>query len=130
VPSSAVALATNGSCELVSLHGTFPASEDIFRVAAIGAGNAWVEIGLVGGSYQTGQATVKLQQGKKLTLMNNADSTRYVIELRKNCAVTTAPVTTTTTTTTPAIPPPAAPATTATIPVVTDSLDTTTPSAG
>jgi len=119
-----VAIATNGSCEIVPLNGTFPGTEDIFRVTAIGAGDTSVKIALVGGSYQSGQPTATLQRGKTLTLVNNADGTRYVLELRTSCDVST---TLRPTTSTAALPVPPAPTTTATTPVVTDALDTTTP---
>jgi len=90
-----------------------------------------VKIGIVGGSYDSGQATAMLELGKKLTLVNTADGSRYVIALEAKCdVVAPAPGAPTTTTTTPTITPPApalaAPAapTTPTTPIVTDALDT------
>ena len=71
--------------------------------------------------------------GEKLTLVNTADGTRYVIQLKAKCDVQSTPagttsgsatVTTPGTTTVPAVPP----ATTVTTPIVTDALDTTVPS--
>ena len=82
------------------------------------------QAGTSGSCFLGSTATLKL--GDKLTLVNTADGTRYVIVLKAKCEVNTTPVptapttttsTTTTTTTT----------TTATTPIVTDSLDTTTP---
>lgn len=123
---TAVALATNGSCEEVALKGTFPSDEDIFRLVWIARDGKSVKIAIVGGAYDSGVEAATLKLGDKLTLVNTADGTRYVIVLKAKCDVKTAPVptaptttsTTTTTTTT---------TTTATTPIVTDSLDTTTP---
>jgi hypothetical protein len=122
-----VLISTNGVCERVALKGTFPGDEDIFTVVSIAKDGKSVEIGVVGGSYDSGQATATLKRGEKLTLVNTADGTRYVIALESKCnaqaqsshTTPTAPVATappTTTTTTP----------TTTTPIVTDSLDTTT----
>lgn len=128
VPATApgtVAISTNGACEIVALKGTFPGSEDIFRVTAIAKDGKSVKIAVVGGKYDSGQATATLKKGEKLTLVNTADGTRYVILFKDSCDTETAPVPggiTTTTTTAPAVvsPPPAA-----TTPVVTDAVDTT-----
>jgi hypothetical protein len=125
-----VLISTNGVCERVALKGTFPADEDIFRVVSIEPEGKAVEIAVVGGSYDSGKATATLKRGEKLTLVNTADGTRYVIGLLSTCntqadpsnATPTAPVATS---------PVAAPSTstpTTTTPIVTDSLDTTAPS--
>ena len=119
-----VLISTNGVCQRVALKGTFPFNEDIFQVVSIAPDGKSVEIGVVGGSYDSGQATATLKLGETLTLVNTADGTRYVIALNSKCDVQTAPVppatTTVTTTTTTST-------TTSTTPIVTDSLDTTTP---
>ena len=47
------------------------------RVRDIGS----VKIGIAGGSFESGGATVTLQKNKPLTLMNTADGTRYVLRL-------------------------------------------------
>jgi hypothetical protein len=39
------------------------------------------KIGVAGGSYESGAATVTLAKGKSVTLMNTADGTRYVLRL-------------------------------------------------
>jgi hypothetical protein len=39
------------------------------------------KIGIAGGSYENGAATVTLAKGKTVTLMNTADGTRYVLRL-------------------------------------------------
>jgi hypothetical protein len=142
---TSVSISTNGVCETIAVKATFPSGEDIFRVVSIAENGKSVEIAVVGGSYDSGQATATLKLGEKLTLINTADGTRYVISLQSKCdpeqqdgrsgttpattspasttpvppapaATTTAATTTTTTTTTPAT----------TTPIVTDALDPTT----
>ncbi len=118
------AISTNGACEVVPLKGTFPGSEDIFRVTSIATNGKSVKIAVVGGSYDGGQGTVTLAKGKKLTLVNTADGTRYVLLLKDSCDVETAPVAAGTTTSASR---PSTPATTTapttTEPIVEDALD-------
>jgi hypothetical protein len=125
-------LSTNGVCETVAVNGTFPADEDIFRVVSIAKDGKSVEIGVVGGSYDSGQATATLKRGEKLTLVNTADGTRYVIALQSKCNAQAQPSRTGTTGPVATTPVAAAPSTTTTTsstttPIVTDSLDTTAP---
>jgi hypothetical protein len=137
IPTSAL-IATNGVCEQVAVNGTFPATENIFRLASIAKDGKSVKIGIVGGSFDNGQPTATLKLGGKLTLVNTADGTRYVIELESKCANVAASGTTTTAatstqpvSTTPVSPAPTPTTTTTdtvTSPIVTDSVDTTTPS--
>jgi hypothetical protein len=128
---TSVAISTNGYCETVSVNGTFPGNEDIFRVVSIAKDGKSAKIAVVGGAYDSGQATATLKMGEKLTLVNTADGTRYLIVLKAKCDVESTPVapsisstSTSTTTTVAAVPP----TTTVTTPIVTDSLDTTVPS--
>ena len=127
VAPSAVAISTNGLCENLGVNGTFPGTEDIFRVISIAKDGKSVKIAVVGGAYDSGQSTVTLKQGEKLTLVNTADGTRYVLLLKAKCDVETLPASGSSTTTGTATV--AAPTTIATpaTPIVTDALDTTTP---
>jgi hypothetical protein len=129
-PPTAAAIATNGTCETVALNGTFPGTQGIFRVVWIARNGASVKIAVVGGAFDSGQPTATLELGQKLTLVNTADGTRYVIALEKKCAVQTQTAPAGTTSTTPPVTTTAAPAPvpTVTTPIVTDSVDTTTPS--
>ena len=126
-PTSAL-ISTNNVCERLTVDGSFPGGEDIFRVVSIAKDGKSVEIGVVGGSYDSGQPTATLKLGEKLTLVNTADGTRYVIALKAKCDVIAPPQQTATTstpattTTTPATPLPTT-TTTATTPIVTDALD-------
>lgn len=125
VAPTSVSLSTNGECEVVTPNGTFPNDEDIFRLISIAKDGKSVKIGVVGGAYDSGAAAVTLELGKKLTLVNTADGTRYVLLLQAKCDVTTSPASGAATTTTPT-PTVTAPTTsTVTTPIVTDALDTT-----
>jgi hypothetical protein len=132
-PTSAL-ISTNGECDRVSVNGTFPMSENIFRLVSIAKNGQSVQIAIVGGSYDSGQPTATLKMGQKMTLVNTADGTRYVIELMAKCSVVNDPSAqgTSPTSTTPVspTPPPSTTTTTTettTTPIVTDGLDTTTP---
>ena len=113
------------------MNGTFPANENIFRLVSIARNGKSVEVGVVGGSFDSGQSTATLKLGEKLTLVNTADGTRYVVELKSKCSVVAQPGSSTSpqTPTTPVAPAPAPSATptTTTTPIVTDFLDTTVP---
>ncbi len=137
-PANTALISTNGVCQSVSVNGTFPNGQNVFRLISIAKDGKSVQIAVVGGSYDSGQPAATLKLGGKLTLVNTADGTRYVISLMAKCAVVqpSRPAGTTTSstpagsapapaTTTPQAAPPA-PTTTATTPIVTDSLDTTT----
>ncbi len=103
-----------------SLHSRrrqgFPTSDPLFKLIALGKKN--IRIGVLGGSFTSGAPTIKLVKGKRLTLANQADGSRYVIQLLKLTTATPPPppaggssrapagtttaATTVTTTTTPA----------------------------
>jgi hypothetical protein len=122
-----VAISTNGECELVAVNGLFPRTENIFRVVSIARDGKSAKIAVVGGAYDSGVATVTIKLGERVTLVNTADGTRYVILLTGRCDVEASPVpgTATTSPTTTVAPP--ATTSSGTTPIVTDSLDTTTP---
>jgi hypothetical protein len=123
-----VFLSTNGVCEQVPVDGTFPGDEDVFRVVEVAKTGKWVKIAIVGGSYDSGQATATAKLGVKLTLVNTADGTRYLIVLRAKCAPV--PPGAAPTSTAPAVTPappvvqaPLVPAQSSTPPIVTDAYD-------
>jgi hypothetical protein len=123
---TSVSISTNGACETVAVHGTFPGQDGAFRLVSIAKDGKSAQIGVVGGSFDSGQPAATLKLGEKLTLVNTADGTRYVLVLKAKCEVGTQPANNVPAT--PAITPaPPAPTTTATTPIVTDALDTTTP---
>jgi len=122
------------------VKGTFPATENIFRLVSIAKDGKSVQVGIVGGSFDSGQPTATLKLGDKLTLVNTADGTRYVIELKAKCAgledqpggtqttaTPTQPVPTTPVAPTPTPTPTTTTTDTVTTPIVTDADDTSPP---
>ena len=81
-PSAKVSKATitvNGVANQVSVGTSFPAASPVFTLVSLTPSAA--KIGIAGGSYENGEATVTLAKGKTVTLMNTADGTRYVLRL-------------------------------------------------
>jgi hypothetical protein len=72
-------ISVNGTSELVAVGKTFPSSDPVFRLVSLTRTTA--KIGIAGGSLSTGDATATLTKGKKVTLMNTADGTRYELIL-------------------------------------------------
>ena len=78
---TAARISVNGTSELVDLSKTFPSADPVFRLVALTRTTA--KIGIAGGSLSTGDGTTTLTRGKKVTLMNTADGTRYELVLVK-----------------------------------------------
>ena len=76
-PASAQ-ISVNGVTEQVLVAATFPAGDPVFQLVSLGRTTA--KIGIAGGSLSTG-GTTTLKMGKKVTLMNTADGTRYDLVL-------------------------------------------------
>jgi hypothetical protein len=76
---TAARISVNGIRELVDLGKAFPSSDPVFRLVSLTRTTA--KIGIAGGSLSTGDATATLTKGKKVTLMNTADGTRYELLL-------------------------------------------------
>jgi hypothetical protein len=74
-----VAISVNGTVSRVSTEGTFPSGTPVFRLVSWSKGTA--QIGIVGGSYATGDPTIALRVGTPVTLENQTDGKRYKIEL-------------------------------------------------
>jgi hypothetical protein len=72
-------LTVNGSPSSVGVGSSFPGSSPVFTLVSLTPRAA--KIGIAGGSYENGAATVTLAKGKTVTLMNTADGTRYVLRL-------------------------------------------------
>ena len=79
--ASATSLAINGVAEDVTPEQPFPADEPTFVLVSVAADGKSVEIGVNGGEYANGGDTLKLALGKKVTLQNTADGSRYELEL-------------------------------------------------
>ena len=68
-------ISVNGIPSTVAGGGSFPAAAPVFNLVSLTASAA--KIGIAGGSYENGAATVTLKRGKTVTLLNTADGTRY-----------------------------------------------------
>ena len=79
--ATATSIAVNGAAEDVKLETPFPAAEPTFVLVSVAADGKSVEIGVDGGEYANGGETLKLLLGKKLTLQNTADGSRFELEL-------------------------------------------------
>ena len=79
--ATATSIAVNGVAEDVTVEVPFPVSEPTFVLVSIAKDGKSVEIGVDGGEYASGGETLKLLLGKKLTLQNTADGSRYELEL-------------------------------------------------
>jgi hypothetical protein len=77
-PTSAK-ISVNGATEPVTVGATFPSSDPVFRLVSLTKTSA--KVAVAGGSLSTGSPTVTLTKGKKVTLMNTADGTRYELVL-------------------------------------------------
>ena len=61
--------------------GSFPAADPVFILESLATDGKSAQISVAGGSYSDGKQTIKLQIGKKLTLQNTSDGSRYDLEL-------------------------------------------------
>jgi hypothetical protein len=77
--SQTVAISVNGVVSHVAVDDTFPSASPVFRLVSFAKGTA--QIGIVGGSYESGDQTLTLHQGQAVTLENQTSGTRYKIEL-------------------------------------------------
>ena len=74
-----IAIKVNGAVSRVGSQGTFPARSPVFRVVSWTKDSA--QVGIVGGSYATGDATLTLRVGKEVTLQNTTNGKTYRLEL-------------------------------------------------
>jgi hypothetical protein len=73
-------ISINGAATDVSVSGTFPEGDPIFKLVSLTKTTA--KVGIVGGTYASGTQTITLKKGgKPVTLMNTADGTTYVLRL-------------------------------------------------
>lgn len=74
-------ISINGATESVATLGEFPAADPVFVLESLATDGKSVLISVAGGSYTNGKQTVKLLIGKRLTLQNTSDGSRYDLEL-------------------------------------------------
>jgi hypothetical protein len=72
-------IAVNGTKETVSVSGTFPEGNPVFKLVSLGDDTA--KVGVASGSLKGGAQTVTLSKGEPLTLLNTVDGKRYRLEL-------------------------------------------------
>jgi hypothetical protein len=80
--ADSTSIAVNGVAEGVAVGGTFPKAQPTFVLVSLGKNGSSVQIGIAGGEYAGGRATMTLAFGKKVTLQNTADGSRYELELK------------------------------------------------
>ena len=80
--AGATSIAVNGVAEDVALEGTFPKDEPTFVLVSVATNGKSVQVGIAGGEYAGGGETMTLTFGKKVTLQNTADGSRYELELK------------------------------------------------
>jgi hypothetical protein len=97
----------NGKKQLFGAGATFPQEAPLFKLHSIA--KKGLKIGVLGGTFVNGQPYLVLQQGHKVTLLNQTDGTKFVIVYVKKMIAPANELTSPTQTTTT----PAAPATTA-----------------
>lgn len=74
-----VSISVNGTTSRVARGGTFPSGTPVFRLVSYADGTA--RIGIVGGSYSTGDPTLELTLDKPVTLQNTSNGRRYKLVL-------------------------------------------------
>jgi hypothetical protein len=74
-----VSISVNGTTSHVARGGAFPSSTPVFRLVSWTTGAA--RIGIVGGSYSTGDPTLELTLDKPVTLQNTSNGQRYKLVL-------------------------------------------------
>ena len=79
--AAATSISVNGVAEDVTVEASFPKDEPTFVLVDLASNGKSVEIGIAGGEYASGGETITLGLGKKLTLQNTADGSRYELEL-------------------------------------------------
>jgi hypothetical protein len=78
-PANTAEIEVNGTKEKVTLGGSFPASDPVFKLVSIQGQTA--NVGLVSGEFSTGSNTISINVGESLVLVSDPDKTRYVIKL-------------------------------------------------
>jgi hypothetical protein len=67
----------NGRRQLIEVGGLFPKRQPLFQLISLG--HKRMQIGLVTGSFSDGSRTFKLLRGRRITLVDETDGSRYAI---------------------------------------------------
>jgi hypothetical protein len=79
VQAPTVTISVNGAASHVVRGGAFPSASPVFRLVSWAKGTA--RVGIVGGSYSTGDPTLELIIDKPVTLQNTSNGQRYKLVL-------------------------------------------------
>ena len=79
--AAATSISVNGVAQDVAIEAAFPKDEPTFVLVEVAKSGKAVEIGIAGGEYANGGETITLALGRKITLQNTADGSRYELEL-------------------------------------------------
>lgn len=99
-PPNAAVVKINGLRQVVFVGDGFPRANPLFKLVSLG--DKTIRVGVLSGSFTSGLPTIKLAKGKRVTLANEVDGSRYVIKLVALTTATPPPATTTPASTTPA----------------------------
>ena len=72
-------ISVNGKAETVRVGASFPSGNPVFRLVSLARGSA--NIGIANGSYASGAQTIRLSNGRPVTLVDTADGVRYTVRL-------------------------------------------------
>jgi hypothetical protein len=89
-PPNAALIEMNGQRQIVDIGEPFPAGAPLFKLIALDKKS--IEIGVFAGSFSSGDPTLAVKKGHKITLVNQFDGTHYVLKL---VGLTVAPATAT-----------------------------------
>jgi hypothetical protein len=81
VAKTSAEIEVNGVAETVSVDSVFPAANPMFLLVKVSPKAVAIKVA-EGGSFASGDATLKLTLGKPVTLVNTADGTRFVLLLK------------------------------------------------
>jgi hypothetical protein len=88
-PPNAAVIKTNGKLQVIFVGDSFPTANPLFKL--VGLGKKGVRIAVLGGSFAAGVPTMKLITAKEVTFANQADGSRYAVELLRLMSVTQLP---------------------------------------
>jgi hypothetical protein len=86
-PPNAALIEMNGQRQIVGIGDSFPAAAPLFKLVALEKRS--IQIGVFAGSFSSGDPTLAVKKGHKITLVNQFDGTHYVLKL---VGLTIAPV--------------------------------------
>src|SRR5581483_6531485 len=84
-PPNAAQIELNGRSEVVLVGAGFPSAQPMFKLVSLAKNKKGKRIGVrisvVGGSFSGGDPTLLLVKGRKVTLADVTDGSRYVVEV-------------------------------------------------